>query len=169
MVKEHEYVLVADYESYGSYGTYGVKIEVALGRKLSWSESCEIRGTAAKIAEDLAAESLRIDPNVIAARATEKQWLLGLFGPNEAIFVEEIPNGYITDWTTRNRPWFRVTTRKGPITLGWRKRVIEITWADTVNGRAEALFPNEAVTKYNLLIHAYGYDKAREYIQKLLA
>jgi hypothetical protein len=66
-------------------------------------------------------------------------------------------------------PWYKVTTRKGVITLGWRKRVIEISWEPSVNNEADELFPGEDVTKIGRTIHAWGYDKAKQYISRLLS
>jgi hypothetical protein len=60
-------------------------------------------------------------------------------------------------------------TKVGPITIGWRKRVISISWKNTdVKQTANQLFPNKDTTKEGHLIHAWGYDKAKEYINRLL-
>jgi hypothetical protein len=93
--------------------------------------------------------------------------LVALFdNPDE---VEEIPNGYCNQWCCRHLPWFVVTTPVGKIKLGWRKRVISIDWTSTlVEATAEELFPNEKVTKSLRLIHAWGIDDARRYIQTIL-
>ncbi len=61
-----------------------------------------------------------------------------------------------------------MTTPKGVITLGWRKRVLEIRWEGSdITQTAEELFPQEEVTKQGRMIHAWSYDKAREYIAVL--
>jgi hypothetical protein len=84
------------------------------------------------------------------------------------IFVQPIPNGYCRLACCEHRPWFQVTTRIGVITIGWRKSVICIDWlASTVAARAEELFPDENVTKDGRMIHAWGYEKAREYLARL--
>lgn len=54
-----------------------------------------------------------------------------------------------------------------PITIGWRKRVIHIDWTAT-GKKLPDLFPTERVTKEPTYIHAYGYDKAAEYLTKIL-
>lgn len=86
------------------------------------------------------------------------------------IYMEQIPNAY---WGKEpyglTSPWFIVTTFRGRIRVGWRKRVIEIDWSDSgVTAKAEELIADQ-VTKDGRLVHAYGYDKAREYISKILS
>jgi hypothetical protein len=98
--------------------------------------------------------------------ADERAAILGLF-PNP-IFVEDLPNGYCSRGCCRHRPWFLVTTPIGRIKIGWRKRVISITWDDTDRPYADQLFPNEDVTKFNKTIHAWGLEKAKEYLKVLL-
>lgn len=96
--------------------------------------------------------------------AQTKRDILACFPSN--IYVKEIENGY-----SKNdiEPWYIVTTSKGPIEIGWRKSVISINWRDSdIKERAEQLFTSEDVTKYDQLIHAWGYEKAKEYITKLL-
>ncbi len=55
------------------------------------------------------------------------------------------------------------------VRLCWRKRVIEIKWEPSVAGPADIVFPGEDVTKIDRSIHAWGYDKAKLYIQRLLS
>lgn len=109
------------------------------------------------------------DPEVKACVKTQRESLIGLFG-DRAIYVEELPNGYGEHdpyWSLF--PWFKVTTGCGPIKIGWRKRVINIDWAESeITARANDLFPNEDVTKGSSYIHAWGYEKAQGYIDKLL-
>lgn len=67
-------------------------------------------------------------------------------------------------------PWFNVTTVLGVIKIGWRKRVINIDWSNvhTVPGQdILSLFKKEDVTKGNSSIHAWGWDKAQEYLSKI--
>ena len=64
------------------------------------------------------------------------------------IFVEEIPNGYCNEPCCSRLPWFIVTTPVGHIKIGWRKRVINIDWTNTLQKKnGHELFPNEDVTK----------------------
>jgi hypothetical protein len=79
-----------------------------------------------------------------------------------------IPNGYSSRF---NRPWFLVHTPFGPIKIGWRKRVISIHW-DKAEGLADRdgdqLFADEQVTKGRHMVHAWGREKAIEYLRKLM-
>lgn len=77
--------------------------------------------------------------------------------------MTEIPNQYCPcDYC---EPWQEVTTRIGKFTIGWRKRVISIDW-----GRRDytCLFEKEDVTKWDTGIHAWGNDKAAEYLKRVL-
>lgn len=88
----------------------------------------------------------------------------------EPIYLEEIPNRYDSGPYSVNRPWYRVTTPVGHFVLGWRKRVIQIDWSETtVKSTAAELFPGEDVTKGDRMIHAWGYQKAAEYLKRLHA
>lgn len=72
-------------------------------------------------------------------------------------------------------PWFNVKTEFGNIKIGWRKRVINIDWGSpTVTVRSKllhknisSLFKDEDVTKGNDYIHAWGWEKAQEYLTKI--
>lgn len=69
------------------------------------------------------------------------------------VLVEEIPNGYWPSGASyekarRSSPWAVVTSELGRITLGWRKRVIELDWSGSlVKGDAPTLFPGWTATK----------------------
>lgn len=108
------------------------------------------------------------DPKTTAAVECERKGLLGLF--EEPIWVQELPNGYSPKDSYYSRfPWFKVYTTKGPITIGWRKRVIQIEWQESdskVDGKKD--FPSEDVTKEHHLIHAWSLEKAKEYLDKIL-
>jgi hypothetical protein len=138
-------------------------------------------------------QALRLDPEV-ACRAVEtkasfaKAFADAGLGP---IFMEAVPNQY---WPERDPygkfdPWFKVATRIGYIKIGWRKRVINIDWSETTlrskvkdeydyynkqprrPGGTElfqfALDKNETTTVGDYFIHAYGYEKATEYLKVL--
>jgi hypothetical protein len=67
-------------------------------------------------------------------------------------------------------PWFNVKTPLGVIKVGWRKRVINIDWSKVhvVPGQdILSLFNKENVTKGDSSIHAWGWDKAQEYLNKI--
>lgn len=72
--------------------------------------------------------------------------------------------------------WFKFKTEIGEIVIGWRKRVIQISWPAIGIGRgdelktsirADVLFEEESTTKEYNMIHAWGGDKATEYLKKL--
>jgi hypothetical protein len=76
--------------------------------------------------------------------------------------MEEIPNEYSTQPWAVNTPWYLVTTSKGRIKVGWRKRVIQIDWSDApIDKDGEKLFIAEDVTKGTSFIHAWDYDRAQ--------
>lgn len=78
--------------------------------------------------------------------------------------LKAIPNGYGSYW---NGPWFFVITDIGKIKIGWRKNVIEISWPDWIGVNGAELFGSENVTKGAAYIHAWGYEKATEYLRRL--
>ncbi len=87
----------------------------------------------------------------------------------EIIYVKVIDNQYSNDACYYTDPWLVVTTKKGPITLGWRKRVINIDWSESdIIADGRELFKDEHTTKDKQYVHCWGEDKAVEYLQKLL-
>lgn len=98
-----------------------------------------------------------------------------------------IPNEY---WST-GPSWCLLTTHRGNIKIGWRKRVINLDWSDAVNKTiqrtqpssrlerhdhkrqieeklsAETLFPDEKVTKGEAYIHAWSIEDASKYLHKV--
>lgn len=81
---------------------------------------------------------------------------------------KEIPNEYYR--SEYAEPWYYFYTVKGPVKVGWRKRVINIDWSEFPNkNKASELFPNEDVTKGEYSIHAWGYEKFREYVKKIIS
>lgn len=153
------------HEAWGT-PTIGVKILVSCDHEITDDEKRVLRQADDMIFAALEKQHFLKDEEskVYAKEAKEK--ILGLFeGP---IFVEEIPNGYCSRACCINYPWFVVTTKIGHVKIGWRKRVIEIDWSKTVvKPSAEQLFPNENVTKMGHSIHAWGYEKAKEYLDIL--
>lgn len=148
----------------------GVKVLIHLpkSRPVTLTEKMmdKIRHVGYKLYEDVMADIENNDPDEIKARAEEIEKLTALFdGP---IFVEHTPNEYTSQWYART--WLIVTTKVGRIKIGWRKRVINIDWSDSaVKHEAEELFAGEDVTKGNYYIHAWGYEKAKEYLKKIVA
>ncbi len=86
----------------------------------------------------------------------------------EAIHVETINSEYCRESCCYKFPWIIVTTPKGRIKLGWRKRVMNLDWSDSdleIDG--EKIFEDEDVTKGTNYIHCWGKEKAVEYLKKL--
>lgn len=151
----------------------GIKILVSLGREIDDSDKRAIRKLVDPLIEDLQKETLRLRPKTAEEATLERAEIVNLFaGP---IFVEEIPNGYCSRYCCAFKPWFVVTTGKGRIKIGWRKSVIHLEWTDSAIGKTAAeVFPKEEAwpgyetTQYDKVIHAHGYQKAAEYIQRLM-
>lgn len=154
--------------------SFGIKILIASPRlpnnlnKLPNAVSNAAFEAARTIGNETCAALLAADPETAKQAAEEKRQLLALF-PNR-IYVEPSKNGYWGDaWHARHLPWFVVTTEVGRFVVGWRKRVIHLDWSAVPGAKdAEALFPNEDVTKDDKSIHAWGYEKAAEYVAKVI-
>ena len=159
-----EYKQIAANESWGGAGEIGVKVLISVERELSKEEISAIQEQAAQIDKNIVRANIELDPGTQREAVEQREKLLACF--DQPIFVEEIPNEYNS---SSPHPWFIVTTKVGRIKLGWRGRVIKIDWSDsTLNESAWALFQNEDVTKEDFTIHAWGYEKAKEYIAKLM-
>ncbi len=162
-----KYFEIGSQESFGSHGI-GVKVMVACSKKISPEVKekiiydLHIFDKIEKVIED---DLAKHDPERQAEIVEEKAALVALFP--QPIYVKAIPNEY---GENMDFPWFNVTTSKGVIKIGWRSRVINIDWSDSdIKSKAEELFPEERVTKGDHYIHAWDYDKAKEYITKILA
>jgi len=155
-------------EVHNSRGTFGVKIFVAAPEPIIEALRARYAGyDAVKMVQRMVQEeAIRQDPNTPLELARNRE-LVNLFP--EPIFVEEIPNGYCSEPCCQHRPWFVVTTRKGRFKIGWRKRVINIDWTETVGTKmSEELFADEKVTKDTRSIHAWSREDAARYIGKIL-
>ena len=108
-------------KSYGENGYVELEILLDINRELTKIDSRNIRVCADTFMKSLYKESRNLDPKVKIEAEEEKSQIIALFG-TQSIFVEEIPNEYDED----SFPWFIVTTNKGRIKIGWRKRVINI-------------------------------------------
>ena len=86
---------------------------------------------------------------------------------------ELLPNGYCHQDCCSHIPWFLFHTIDGDIIMGWRKRVISIEWQENYKTfDMDRLFSAEDVTKWKKCgkrgIHAWGSEKAFEYLKKVL-
>lgn len=154
---------------WGNY-TMGIKIFVDIKRDFTNTDKENIAKCADALKRALLQESVKLDPKKQNEAAEERKKLLEVFCERE-ISVETIPNGYCSDYCCKHRPWFMITAGRHMIKIGWRKRVIEIEWDESLKHfvKERNLFASEDVTKSDTYIHAWGYDKAKEYIDKLLS
>ena len=164
-----EYQTIHKKESFGKFN-FGLEIKVAIEGPQPDLKKKAIRYAvydAEKLLEkEILAEIKANDPKLNDEIAENKKLLESFQG---AIFVEEIPNGYCSDWCCRHLPWFVVTTNIGRFKIGWRKRVIEIDWSETVGTKSgEELFSKESVTVGEKYIHAWNMEDARSYIVEIL-
>lgn len=158
----------------GTYGSLGIKIEIAASmvpkEELMANEA--LRHAAydieRKLKNLLMAQSMAAIPEQRERTLEQRRDLLGCF-LNDALYVEEIPNGYCNEGCCYHLPWFIVTTRVGRIKIGWRKSVINIDWSDTRDTKtSKELFESESVTKDTRGIHAYGYERAKAYVGAII-
>jgi hypothetical protein len=158
------------YETTTDLGSVGVKILVSIDRTLNEEDDWLLRTKAEEIAKGLLAETNHLNPETKERREEERRLLLDCFPFPMRIFVEEIPNGYCSEWCCKERPWYVVTTPRGRIKIGWRKSVIQISWdGSEITQVPNELFPNENVTKFDRTIHAHGYEKAKQYLHTLMS
>lgn len=131
---------------------------------LSHEEISLVHNTCNELYEKLKLSQYLNNPDIIARHRHQIESLIGCFNSHKYSYSQEIPNEY----TKYGASWLLVSTTIGPIKIGWRKRVISIDWTHTQKDNAEILFPGEDVTKYGKVIHAWSYEKATEYLSKLL-
>jgi len=165
------------YSTKGSSGdfNFGLKIMVKLDREFTENDTRGMYRIADGIVDALHTESLRLDPGTHERTKVTRAEMINLFPA--PIFVEEIPNGYGPENPyTAFQPWFVVTTQKGRIKIGWRRSVIHLEWTDSaIKKTAAEIFPKEEAwpgyetTQYDQVIHCHSYEKAREYIARLLS
>ncbi len=153
-----------------TYQSIDIDLEIMLDlkRDLTDADNDNLREHVDGIVNSIREEGLNLDPKVKEKSATDRREILSIFSGRE-IFVEETKNEYVIEMYSKHYPWFIVTTSKGKIKIGWRKRVLLINWDDSIiDETANELFLNEDVTKFDKTIHAWGYDKAKEYVDLLL-
>lgn len=83
--------------------------------------------------------------------------------------THELPNGYwpnnIYYAEIRGRhPWYLFITAYGPIKIGYRKRVLEISWEDI---KLRKIVTDDAVTKELDYVHAWTSADAVKYLTTL--
>lgn len=86
----------------------------------------------------------------------------------ETIHVETIDNQYCSEACCYKSPWIIVSTIKGRIKLGWRKRVMNLDWSESdIKAVGTELFKGEETTTGKRYIHCWSKNKAIEYLKKL--
>ena len=166
-MEDDRWVVAAETETHSDVGHVGVRVSVLLPRKLTKNEMVLMGLLAYQAQEAVLEESCRRDPERREAMKKERLDIIDLFPT--PIYVREIPNGYCSQWCCKDRPWFAVVTTVGLIIVGWRKRVLVIDWTGSdINKTADELFPDQDTTMEGMSIHAWNYDKAREYIATLM-
>lgn len=171
MFKPDEYVQLYKSESAGTYGAFGIEIRIASSQPLPDLQSSEVwcaAANAAKLIEGtIRPMQVAADPTAMKRASDEREALIGVF--DDVVYVEDLPNGYCSDWCCKHLPWFRVTTPIGHFVIGARKRVIQLDWSGTrCTITADTLFPNENVTKGEYSIHAWSVEDLRRYISKIM-
>ena len=168
METEKKYKLSFGIES-TSDEIFGVEIFTLSPIALSDMDKNIIRETAETILERIKRSYKLSNPKDIENSNKETKMLLDCFPEGMRIFSEEVPNEYCRQSCCANKRWLIVTTSLGRIKIGPRKRVISIDWSDsTIIANANQLFHSEDVTKEGRLIHAWGYDEAKKYLEKML-
>jgi len=166
--------LLSSIESYGGRGSFKGSVFIASDKyetlpketrnHISWKMSSFLETIREEIDMEWAKinESNKYDEHI--AKLTELFTTAGF----DAVYVEPIDNRYCGQACCWASPWIIVTTQKGRIQLGWRKSVINIDWSESdidLDGRE--IFKDEKVTTGEKYIHAWGYEKAIEYLTKL--
>lgn len=86
------------------------------------------------------------------------------------VILNGIANRYFNsnNYESYAPPWYIAKINGAdPIIIGWRKSVININWSKSGIDLLH-LFESENVTKDTCMIHAHGYDKAIEYLKKII-
>ena len=79
--------------------------------------------------------------------------------------MRTIPNEYHNEW---DNPWFLLDTDKGLIRIGHRKKVIHIDWYNSdIEHTGDDLFDDQEVTTGERMVHAWGSEKAIEYLKRI--
>lgn len=139
-------------ESWGGMGG-GFILSLSVGsslKKFDDEDYWAIHRQVEEIEKILRGRIYKADPAAQQTAFKEKAELLSCFEQALPIYVEPVQNEYhrTGDPYGDMHPWFIVTTARGRIKVGWRKRVINLDWsASEIEAKAEDLFGAENVTK----------------------
>ncbi|WP_304977217.1 hypothetical protein [Parabacteroides goldsteinii] len=161
--------LLSSFETCGKYGSVKLYINGELPGSISDEDIYDIfYNVLPKVNVKIQDKLMSKDIELLKMFEDEIKELENLFD-GKAIYTKQIENKYSDLRSLKFRKWLEVTTRKGIIVIGWRKRVINIDWSRSdIKNTAHDLFPDENVTKGDYYIHAWGINKAKEYIDVLL-
>lgn len=154
-------------QSYGKYN-FEMDIMVDAGRQLDDADRNSCRKLAEAIRDIIEGRTIELDPEMQAASRLQRQDILECF-PNSVYWIP-VENGYHGNTAYgRMFPWYRITTNRGIFTVGWRKNVINLDWSETnIKSSSDELFADEYGTKGYSYIHAYSYQKLKEYVSTLM-
>ncbi len=161
-------------ESYGGGGHFIGEVNIEFDKfdnlpeevrnNIGWSASNYLKKLQEQISMAWAKENEADKRNAHVAELTGLFELAGF----DVIYVETVDSEYCKESCCYKFPWVIVTTKKGRIKLGWRKRVMNLDWSDSdLDIDGEELFKGEKTTTGTNYIHCWGEEKAVEYLKKL--
>lgn len=152
----------------------GFKIEVLITSKaLNGIDSKKLEHESSecihKIIHEIKTQEYKKDENLISKVKEYRSNIDKLF-ENLSIYKKCIPNEYDpSDPYFSLFEWYLVTTKIGTFKVGTRKRVIVVDWSETdLDICAQELFPLEDVTKEGKYIHAWSWEKAKDYVSHII-
>lgn len=159
---------------------FGVRIYGRCGRPLTDADRQACSDARRRLGDAVCEETALRSLSVKSAAEARLEWFRRQFvrAGLTPVLVEPIPNGY---WPTTGAyadvrlgsPWAIVTSEIGRVQIGWRKRVVEIDWSNSlVREDAPTLFPLVTDTKGSngeRYIHAWNDDATVEILSKLAA
>jgi hypothetical protein len=167
-----EYKMLAGSETYGKHPE-GVRIMVALSREFTTEDQVNAMRCIHTLNKQLRRETVRLDPQTEKDVAFQRGKFEAAFmeAGFSVVYMEPAPNEYFgDDAEALSSPWYVVTTPRGHIKVGWRKRVIVLDWERSeIQASAHQLFPQEDVTKGDRMIHCWTYEKLAQYLTALKA
>ena len=161
---------IVHYSAWSGQSFCGLELRVELDHALTPIDREAIDESMNLLRKTLLAQSTRLHPENVAWKADWLKRAREVFVAADLapIHVREIDNEYCGPLCCPHRVWLYVTTRVGPIKVGWRKRVIVVDWTPSdVEATAYDLFCFEETTKGHKDIHAHGYEKMAEYLARI--
>lgn len=171
MIPDSDFMLSGSRElEYANGKKLGVRIQVAIHRPLDQNELNELDRFTERFLRFVQANDVRNNPDLPARKESVRQEIETFFNAAglSPFYMAEIENGYCKEPCCFGKPWFVVTSRIGPITIGHRKRVFNIDWSGSaVKNTADELFPDTDVTKGPHFIHAWAESTVIHFLKVL--